>query len=518
MRGAFPTPPSTPSVGSASRIAVGGVCHETNTFSPVPTTLDDFRQRAYLVGDAVLRQGRDARSALGGMLAAAAEAGATVVPTVFASATPSGLVEAAAFAHLRDDLLERLRVPRRGPLPLGGVALALHGAMVAAGEDDPEAALLEAVRAEVGSDVPVVAVLDSHANVSPRMVAAADLLLGYDTYPHVDTFERGEEAVRLLLAIRGGLRPTAALRPVPLLAPLPPQCTTAATPMREVMRLAHELERQPGVVAVTVAGGFPFADVPRAGLSVQVVTDADRPLADELADRLAAAVWDRQARFVSDGLPPEEAIERALRVARAGVPGPVVLADVADNPGAGAPGDGTALLAQLLDRGVEGAAVAALADPVAVAVAAEAGVGATVSVAVGGKMDPRAGAPVARDWRVRAVTDGRFANRGPMGTGGPTRLGRTVVLAADGVEVVVCERRVQVLEPELFRAVGIEPSARRLLVVKSSVHFRAAFEPLAAAVFAVEGPGLSGSALARLPYRHVRRPIAPLDREVRYLD
>ena len=498
------------------RIGVGGISHETNTFSPVPTTLDAFRARAYLIGDAVVQQGRGTRNALGGIIDAATEAGATLVPTLFASAMPGGVVSREAFEHLRDRLLDRLRPPYVGPLPLSGVVLALHGAMVVEGEEDAEGVLLRDVRAAVGSDIPVVAVLDFHANVSPLMASAADLLLGYCTYPHVDTYERGQEAVEQVLALRKGrFRPATALRVVPLLAPLPAQRTTGPTPMGEVMRRAQDLRRQPGVMSVTVAGGFPYSDVPGAGLSVHVATDGDQALANQVADQVASSAWERRARFETRGLGPEEAIDRALELA---VPGrPVVLADVADNPGAGAAGDGTALLSHLLARGVTGAALGVIADAGTVAAAIAAGEGAIVRRGVGGQTDLRHGAPVEASWRVQAVSDGAFTNQGPMGRGGATRLGRTVVLEAGGVEVVVCERRVQALDPELFRAVGIDPTARRLLAVKSSVHFRAAFEPLAAAVLEVETPGLSSSDLHALPYQRVRRPIWPLDREVRYL-
>ncbi|MDP9367836.1 MAG: M81 family metallopeptidase [Chloroflexota bacterium] len=495
---------------------MGGISHETNTFSPMKTTLDAFRARAYLVGDAVVQQGRGARNVLGGIVDAATEAGATLVPTLFASATPGGVVTREAFEHLRDRLLDRLRPPYTGPLPLSGVVLALHGAMVAEGEENAEGALLRDVRAVIGPNVPLVAVLDFHANVSSLMATSADLLIGYGTYPHVDTYERGQEAVEHVLTLRRRPRhPATALRIVPLLAPLPAQRTTGPTPMRDVMRHAEAFRREPGVVSISVAGGFPYSDVPAAGLSVHVATDGDQSLADSLADRVASTVWDRRARFATRGLPPDEAIDRALDLTKPGRP--VVLADVADNPGAGAAGDGTTLLARLLARGVTGAALGVIADPETVAAAAGAGVGGVVRRGVGGRTDSRTGAPVEAAWRVCALTDGAFTNRGPMGTGGATRLGRTAVLEAGGVEVVVCERRVQALDPELFRAAGIDPAARRVLAVKSSVHFRAAFEPLAAAVLEVETPGLSGSDLVSLPYRRVRRPIWPLDREVRFL-
>lgn len=503
--------------GRPLRVAVGGIFHETNTFSPAPTTLADFRRRAYLVGDAIAQQSRGARHVLGGIVDAAEGARIALVPTLFAAAMPGGMVARETWSHLRTRLIDRLWTQHVGPWKLDGVVLVLHGAMVAEDEDDPEGTLLRDVRTVVGWDVPVVATVDFHANVSAAMTAAADVLVGYRAYPHVDAYACGEEAIARLINLRSDRwRPTTALRVLPLLTPLPPQATIGATPMAEVAARGRDLARQArfGAVDITVAGGFPYADVPGAGVSVRVTTDDDAPLADGLADRMAAALWDRRERFQATGLPPAEAIERAEESA---IPGrPVVLADTGDNPGAGATGDGTALLAPLLARRTRGAAVATIADPAAVAVAWAAGAGATVRVSLGGHWPGNE--PLAVTATVAALTDGTFVNGGPMGSGGATRMGRTAVLLVDGVEVVVSERRVAAIDPALFRSVGIEPTARRVLAVKSSVHFRAAFEPLAAAVVEALTPGLSGSDLGALPYRRVRRPVFPLDREVPYLD
>ncbi len=351
-------------------------------------------------------------------------------------------------------------------------------------------------------------------DLTPEMLAAADLLVGYRTYPHIDTVDRGREAVERLLQLREGhLRPVTAMRVVPLLAPLPPQRTSGPTPMAEVMARADQLMGEPGVVGIEVAGGFPYADVPGAGVTVRVTTGDDRLLAETLADRMAAALWHRRERFRSRGLTPDEAIDRALSIPETS--GPVVLADIADNPGAGASGHDTALLERLLARGVQRATLGALPAPDAVSAAFEAGEGATVRVRFG---TPRPGQHLDLSAHVRALSDGVFTAHGPMASGSPTRLGRTALLGVDGVEIVVCERRVPVIDPALFRLVGVEPSARRILAVKSSVHFRAAFEPLAAAVVEVETSGLTPSDLTTLPYRRVRRPIVPLDPMVRYLD
>src|SRR5262249_11886375 len=268
---------------------------ETNSFSPVATTLDAFRRRAYLTGESIVRQSRVGRGVLGGIVEAAEAAGATLLPTLFASAPPGGLVTRDAFHTLRCGLLDRLRVHRRGPWPLDGVVLALHGAMVADDEEYCEGRVLSDVRDLIGPGIPLVVVVDSHANVSAETVGACDLLLSYDTYPHLDPYERGQEAVARCLDIRHGrIDPVAVLGRLPLLAPLPPDRPDGATPFAEVMALVHDLETHPDVVAISVAGGFPHADTARTGVGVTVTTDGDPELAGQLANCVAAAIWERR--------------------------------------------------------------------------------------------------------------------------------------------------------------------------------------------------------------------------------
>jgi microcystin degradation protein MlrC len=292
--------------------------------------------------------------------------------------------------------------------------------------------------------------------------------------------------------------------------PLPKQCTTYDTPMRVLIALAHQREREPGMVSVSVAAGFPYADVPEAGLAVLAIADGDQARAEAVADEIASLAWDRRHEFLVRCTPVAEAIQIAAS-ARDGDGGPIVLADTADNPGAGAPCDGTILLRSILEQGVENAALAALWDPHSVQVCRLAGVGATVELQLGGKTDDLHGAPLSVTGRVRLLSDGRFKKLGPMNTGAETRMGPTAVLTIDGVDVIVTSNRVQALDAGVFLSQGIDPSRKRVLVLKSSVHYRGAFEPLASRVVEVDTPGLSNADLSRYPYRHVRRPIFPLD-------
>jgi microcystin degradation protein MlrC len=378
--------------------------------------------------------------------------------------------------------------------------------MVVEGLDDGEGDLLRSVRAAVGP-TPIAVTLDFHANVTRAMVEAATLLHGYKTYPHVDMEARGREATERLRDVAAGrLRPMVAFRQPPLLPPIAGQLT-ARGPMRRLYDLADAMERRPRVVSISVFAGFPLADIQDAGLSVYVVTDGDQALADALAEELTETAWSHRREFLHTALPVATAVARALATPH----GPVVLADIADNTGGGAAGDTTEILRELLRVGATGTTVACIWDPEAARACVEAGVGATLTVAVGGKVDASHGAPLTLTGRVRAVSDGRFVHKGPMMRGLAGRLGPTAVLEVGGVKIILISLRWQTLDPEMLRFVGIEPERERIVVVKSTIHYRAAFEPIAREILEVDAPGLSSSNLGRFPFTAVRRPIFPLD-------
>jgi microcystin degradation protein MlrC len=484
------------------RFFVAMVSHETNTFSPISTDRGQFEARDLRYGGELLEAYRDTGTCLGGMIDGAAAGGVTLVPSLAAAASPAGRVLKSFYAETRERLLADLRAAGS----LDGVLLDLHGAMVVEGIDDGEGDLLQAVRGVVGS-VPIAVTLDFHANVTRAMVEAATLLHGYKTYPHVDMDARGREAALRLADVAGGrLRPTVAFRQPPMLPPIAGQAT-ARGPMRRLYDLADAMEHRPGVISISVFAGFPLADIHDAGLSIYVATDRDQALADALADELAEAAWALRREFLHTALPVKDAVARALALDGR----PVVLADIADNTGGGAAGDTTGILRELLRVGARSATVACLWDPPAARACADAGVGATVGLAVGGRIDPRHGAPLAVTGRVRTLSDGRFVHKGPMCRGLEGRLGTTAVLDVNDVKIILISHRWQTLDPEMIRFVGIDPAAEKLLVVKSSVHYRAAFEPIARAILEVDAPGLSSSNLGRFPFARVRRPIFPLD-------
>ncbi|MBI2526513.1 MAG: M81 family metallopeptidase [Candidatus Rokubacteria bacterium] len=490
------------------RVFLAMLSHETNTFSNVPADRAQFEARSLHYGDDVVEAFRGTGTCLGGMIEAAERRGVRLVPSVAAAASPAGCVTSEIYAHVRTRLLADLRAAGA----VDGVLLDLHGAMVPEGIDDGEGDVIEAVRQAVGPHVPIAVTLDLHGNLSEGMVRGADLLHGYKTYPHVDMAERGVEATeRLLDAIAGRIRPTAAHRKPPLLPPLGNQ-GTARGPMRRLYDLAGEMEKDPRVISISVFAGFPHADIPDAGLGIYVVTDGDQALAGELADRLAAVAWEHRHEFIHHGAPVPEAVQRALRAEGR----PIVLADMADNTGGGAAGDGTEILRELLRVGARSAVVACLWDPLAVRECARAGVGQSVTLEVGGKVDDRHGAPLRVTGVVRTLSDGRFVHKGPMARGLPGRLGTTAVLDVNGVKIILISHRWQTLDPEMIRFVGLDPLEDKILVVKSTIHYRAAFEPLASEIIEVDAPGLSSSNLERFDFKRLRRPIFPLDREATY--
>ena len=490
------------------RLFLAMMSHETNTFSNLPTDRGQFEARNLHYGGEIVEAYRGTGTCLGGMIDAAARHGATLIPSVAAAASPAGLVTRDIYGHVKDRLLRDLKAAGK----VDGVLLDLHGAMVPEGLDDGEGDLIEAVRRAVGPAVPIAVTLDFHGNLSEAMVRGADLLAGYKTYPHVDMGERGVEATERLIDIVGKrLKPTVALRKPPILPPLGNQ-GTARGPMRRLYDLAAGMERDPKVISISIFAGFPLADIPDAGFGVYVVTDDDQALADRLADEIADTAWKHRHEFIHTALPVREAVAKAL--ASSGKP--IVLADMADNTGGGAAGDGTEILRELVRVGARSAIVACLWDPKAVAQCVQAGPGSSVTLDVGGKVDDRHGVPLRVTGVVRTLSDGRFVHKGPMARGLPGRLGTTAVLDVNDVKVILISHRWQTLDPEMIRFVGLDPLDHKILVVKSTIHYRAAFEPIASDIIEVDAPGLSSSNLARFDFKRIRRPIFPLDPDTAY--
>ncbi len=475
--------------------------HETNTFAPGRTAIEAFHDRVYLSGEEIVDAGRGTDSALGGVIDAAAGR-ASLVPVLFASAMPGPPVANETFEALAGELTDRLRQAARGYPGLAGVVLLVHGAMVTVSDFDPEGTLLERVRAIVGPRCPVVVTLDSHATITSRMVSAASRITAYRTYPHLDTRARGAEAMETCLRLAVDRTATTVVhRKLPLIMPLLAQGTDPGSPMTPLLDRANEWRARPGIESVVLVPGFPYADVPDAGASV--IVHGDRTLASLAADDLATCWWNLRSRFRLGGLPLDRLLDRDTF-------GTIVVADIADNPGAGASARDTSLLRHFLSHRLRPAAFACIVDPGPVEACHRGGIGAVLELVIG---EP----PIESSWRVDHLGDGVFTNQGPMATGAVNRIGRTATVSRDGISVILCERRAQVVDPAVFPACGITPDGYRWLVVKSSVHFRAAFRVVASEMIEIEGQGSCSSDLTRLTYLHVPRPIWPLDPDAEWL-
>jgi len=484
------------------RIAIAGFQHESHSFAPVPADLDAFRTPGGFPplsrGPGVLAAIADTRLPINGAAEALRAAGAEVVPLVYAMAMPSAPLTREAFETISGWIVED--AARAGPLD--GLYLDLHGAMMAEHEPDGEGELMRRLRDRLGG-VPIAASLDLHANVTPAMVAFADVLTAYRTYPHVDMKETGARAARLLLRRLARAQPWArAFRQIDFLVPITAQCTLVA-PMREVFGVRDHLEAETGVVDLSLAPGFPYCDFPHCGPAVTAYGDSEA-VAEEAAGRLAEAFAAYRAELRQSVLSPEEAVERARAIASPLGP-PVILADTQDNPGGGGHGDTTGLLRALIAGGVEGAVVGVLNDAEAARAAHDAGAGGAIDLALGGKSD---GQPLVARFRVLALGSGRFVCEGPMTRGNRADLGPMALIETGGVRVAVASRRMQAYDRAMFRHLGLAPERVPVLALKSSVHFRADFQPIAKEVLVVAAPGPVVADPAALPFRNLRRGLA----------
>ena len=484
----------------ALRIAIGGFLHESHSFAPRPTAYADFVQPGGFPGlcrgPALLPAVRGCANAVAGAIAAAEAAGAVLVPLAWCIANPAGPVQDAAFERIAALICAELSAALDAG-PLDGVYLDLHGAALAEGFPDAEGELLRRVRRIVGA-VPVTASLDPHANLTLQMVEESDALAPYLTYPHVDMRDAGVRAMRLLLdRIARGAPYAKAFRQGDFWIPITSQCTLV-DPMAAVMAERAAILARTGAAELAWCFAFPYADFPGCGPALAAYA-ATQAAADDAADTLLAAVHAREGGFRMDVVPAGEAVAAAIRAAGPG--GPVVIADTQDNPGGGGHGDTTGLLRELLAQGASGAVVCLINDADSAAACHAAGEGATVTLSLGGKSD---GVPLAVTAEVLRLTDGRFTLTGPMAAGNPANLGPCAVVGVDGVRVLVVSRKMQAYDQAIPRHAGIEPAEASILVLKSSVHFRADFGPMARQVIVAAAPGPVVADPATLPFRHLR--------------
>ena len=483
------------------RIITGAISHETSTFTPVPTTEESFFERfGVCESDEIISTFRGTNTPMGGFIDGAESHQFELIPTVYAEPHPSG----PAPRHVFETILNRMLVGITDAGSVDGVLLEMHGSMVAEGIDDADGYVLSAIRRHVGPKIPIVVQLDIHSNISHEMVEAADVMIGRETFPEIDMADRGRECADVLMRIlRNGLKPTMALAKIPMMWGM--HQVTAHPPMSEAIAKLHKLESEPGVVCGSIATCFPLADVPDMGASVYVVTDDDQAAAQSSADDLAKWIYDRRADW--HGVMPgtREALERAQESGDL----PIILADCTDNTGGGSPGDSTGMLRAFLDAGLRDACILYIVDPESIQQCHEAGIGASLTLDIGGKSSPLQGDPVRISVEVVALSDGRFRYDGPMYAGLEGDMGPSAYVRHNGIHVILVTTREQPFDTAFARTLGLDPRQLRYIGLKSTAHFRAGFESWAGQIHIVSEPSVHSA--DHVTFHNLGRRVYPLD-------
>ena len=488
------------------RVVIAMMKHETNTFSPVPTPLGRFAsgQPEPFRNEEVIPAFRGTNSALAAFVELAEAAGAEIVTPIAASARPSGPVERAAYQAMSDAICDAVAAGCDACL------LDLHGAMVTEDLEDGEGALLARIRG-IAPGLPIAVALDMHTNLYPAIIDNCTTLAGFQTYPHIDNYETGMRAGKALFAMLDGkAKPTIAWGQKPMLPHVMCQ-GTGRFPNKDLQERTKEMEAEADVLTATLFVGFPHADISQAGLSAVVVTDNNPAKAQAYTDELLEFAWNHRADWVYQIEPLEQSLARAAKVEE----GPVVLLDHFDNAASGGTMDTMTVLGGILDAGLDNVAVYAICDPRAVQEMIQAGIGNSCTVSLGGKMSMPSlglqGAPREVTGKVKLIHNGQYRNQGPAGTGVLFDQGPTVVLDTGKVEIVVISRQNEPNDQQAFRALGIDPTRKKFLMIKSRVHFRAGFEDMAKDIIECAGTGVCTSDYNQLTFENVRRPIYPLD-------
>jgi microcystin degradation protein MlrC len=498
-------------MAKAKRFVLANINHETNTFSPVPTPLSSFAigrpDGKPAAGAEALNIFRGTNTALAAFIDLAEEVRAEILLPVAGTAAPSGPVKDAAFNTMADAVCEAVRTG------CDAAFLDLHGAMVTEGHDDGEGELLSRIR-EIVPDLPIAVALDFHANVSPTMVEKATIISGYQTVPHIDTYQTGARCGRLLLrALRGEVKPQTVWGRLPMLTHTLCQ-SPRRQPMKDIMERALEAQRTGLVLDASVFGGFPMADIPYVGFTVLIIAGDNLTPAGRLRDDLMRMAWERRRDFVYEGELVADSIARAKRLEG----GPVVLVDHGDNVFSGGTQDVMETVAEVLRQGLTDMAIGPIWDPESVRQMVKMGVGNRVKLQLGGKTDMPSlglkGKPLEVEGKVRRITDGLYKVTCPMDTGLMLNHGLSAVLDTGGAEILVSSERMEPYDLGVFRHAGIEPTAKRYLLIKSREHFRGGFEPIARHIVLVAGPGVTSSDYRLFPFKKIPRPIYPLDRDM----
>jgi microcystin degradation protein MlrC len=490
------------------KILVARLNHETNTFSPIPTPLESFGDQGPLYGQEAYATSKNTRTGIAAFIDVLEEAGHEVVVACSAMANPSGAVSAQAYTHLCDTIVAAAE-------GCEAVALDLHGAMVAQNSDDGEGDLLERIRG-VLPHAPIAVSFDLHGKMTHKIIQNSDIVISFKTYPHVDMYETGAHAARLLVdMIDKRIKPTLAWRRLPLI--LNTLCSrTDIGPMHEAIELARAAQSQ-GMLAASVLAGFPLADIAAPCLSVVVVSDNDPEAADRAAQKIAEFIWSKRSEFVYQSEPLASSIARAkvLAIEPGSGPGPVLLLDHGDNCMSGGTCDDMNVLHEALKQGLEDILVGPICDPEAVQTLIDAGLNANVTLAVGDKV-PLTQLGVTNPVRpltgvVSAISDGQYIVSGPTYTGQRIHMGRTVCLETAQAKVLITETPQEHWDLGIFSHIGIDASQHRFVLLKSRMYCRPVFVPISKALVECDGGGVTGADHNRFPYKKLTRPVYPFD-------
>ena len=481
------------------RLFAATLATETNTFSPLPTSLSAYQECVFLrPGEHPEDAPQMCTAPLWVARRRAHRDGFTLIEGSCFAASPAGVTNRNDYEFMRDEILGQLR----DALPVDGVLLGLHGAMVAHGYDDVEGDIIERVRAMVGPDVVIGVELDPHCHLTVKRVQNADIIVLYKEFPHTDVVDRAEDVLDLVLAtLRGKVRPVMSMYDCQQVQSYP----TTLPLMRAFVDKIIAMEGKDGILSISVGHCFPYADVPEMTGRILVVADGNKGKADALAKTIGEEFVSMRGRT----LPEYYEVEAGITTALAHNGAPVVMADPADNAGGGAPSDNTTILRRMIERSVEDAAAGPIWDPIAVRICMDAGVGATIPLRFGGKIAPTSGQPIDAIVTVTAVARDCWQSFGPA----QSPLGDCAAIRVGGIDVVLITSRTQALGLELFTNLGIDPRAKKLVLVKSTNHFMAAFGPIAHRVMYIDSDGPIPRDYRKVPYTRVNRPIWPLDKE-----
>lgn len=483
------------------KIAIGSILQETNTFSPKSTLLADFNLKTE---DDIFKSAFYEKTELQGFINILRKKNINIIPLLSSWAVSSGRMIEKDFLSIVDNLIQRLK----NSLPVDGVALALHGAWAADGFDSADGYVLEQVRKVVGRNIPVVSSLDLHANISKAMRINSNAIVGYRTCPHIDVYETGQRAANLIIDILNNkIKPMMYVQKIPMITQAENHMSDRGI-FKKLIDYAISLEKLDNVVSVSIFPMQPWLDVQEAGWSTLVITNNNYLLAKELSEELAKKIWIHRNDFTVKLPSVNEALNQGMQIEG----GPITLGEGSDGTMGGAPGDSVWILKGILEKGLDNQPTAiVVVDPKAVLESINAGIGNKISLSIGGSLNTLYSKPIKITGEVKSITDGNYRYKGKVYTGRLVKMGRSVVVKVNNINILIAEKNMPTTDPEMYRSQGIEPCEMKFVVVKSPLGLRTEYEPISKAIISVDTPGCCRADLTQLPFKRIPRPMFPFD-------